>query len=285
MNPRENKHNVTCVSCGETVTGKFCGNCGEKVLNPHDRTIGHFFHEFFHVLTHADGKFLKSLKLLFTRPGFLTNEHIAGKRKKYTSPLSLFLIANLLYLLIPATDALNSHYTPQMKGQPYSAFIQNTAVKKMQEKKWTELQMEERYDQKTDKLSKVMLILLVLLFSIPVTLLFYNKDRYYADHLTFATEFMNFLILGLLWILPWSLYLILLFLWKVFHVAPPAYDNISLLMLLLCLVVIQLPIAAHRVYRQPWYFILPKALVLTLSFAVCVVAYRFILFHVVIWML
>lgn len=202
MSAAESKPVVPCVSCGKPVTGKYCSHCGEKVLHAHDKTIGHFFHELFHGLTHADGKFLKSLRYLFGKPGFLASEHIAGRRKQYTSLLSLFLIANLLYLVMPTTDALNSHYQAQTIGQPYSDVVKPVAEQKMQERNWTEQQMEDRYNTKTDKISKILLILLVLLFSVPVALLFYNKRLYYADHLAFATEFMNFLILGLLWLLP-----------------------------------------------------------------------------------
>jgi hypothetical protein len=285
MSDTGNNQPQPCVNCGQPVTGKFCSSCGEKVLHPHDRTIGHFFHEFFHALTHADSKFLKSLKFLLFRPGLLTKEYIAGKRKAYTSPLSLFLIANLLYLLIPTSDALNSKYHTQIVGQPYSAFIEKTGVKKMQQRKWTEQQMEEHYDHKSDKVSKVMLILLVFLFSAPVALLYYNKRHYYADHVVFATEFMNFLILGVLWMLHWALFLFFRILWYGFHLAPQFDEFFWGMYILLALCLIQLTVSAKRVYNQRWYITLPKALALVAGLAACVIIYRYILFHVVMWLL
>src|SRR4051812_37895474 len=95
----------SCASCGHILNGKFCSQCGEKVLRKEDKSILHFFEEFFHMLTHADSKFLKSLKYLITKPGFLTREYLAGRRKLYASPLSLFFIGNLIYLLILPVDA------------------------------------------------------------------------------------------------------------------------------------------------------------------------------------
>lgn len=76
-----------CASCGAALQGKFCSECGEKKLNEKDKSVMHFFEEFIHILTHADSKFLKSLKYLITKPGFLTSEHLAGRRKKIHQPI------------------------------------------------------------------------------------------------------------------------------------------------------------------------------------------------------
>jgi hypothetical protein len=285
MSDTGNNQSQPCVTCGQPVTGKFCGSCGEKVLHPHDRTIGHFFHEFLHGLTHADGKFLKSLRYLFSRPGFLTKEYITGRRKLYSSPLSLFFIANIIYLMIPFIDALNSSYVAQVKGQPYSASIQQVTAKKMQQRKWTLPQMEEQYNHKTSKVSKVMLILLVFLFSLPVAIIFYNKKLYYADHLAFATEFLNFVILGVLYLLPLLIGLTFYFLRSAFHLRVGFNLSSTGMYIALAVCWLFLTTAAARIYNQRWYITLPKTLVLILSFAVCVVVYRYILFHTVMWLL
>ena len=155
----------------------------------------------------------------------------------------------------------------------------------MQARKWTGQQMQDRYDAKTGKVSKILLLLIVLLFAVPVMLLFYNRKLYYTDHLAFATEFMNFVILGTLWLLPWLFSLFFRILWKVFHLAPEFNENTTGTTIVLALLLLQLSLSTKRVYRQPWYFTLPKVLALSVSFVLCVWAYRFILFHAVMMLL
>jgi hypothetical protein len=43
-----------------------------------------------------DGKFWKTLAALMFRPGFLTREYLAGRRRRYIGPARLFLVSSLL---------------------------------------------------------------------------------------------------------------------------------------------------------------------------------------------
>lgn len=269
-----------CASCSQPLSGEYCSHCGEKVLHEHDKSVAHFFHEFFHVLTHWDGKIIKSLKFLFAKPGFLTQEYLAGRRKAYTAPLTLFLIANVIYLLFAQIDALNSHYITQVEGQPYSKSIVGVANKKMKERKWTEAQMEEHYDAKSSKISKMMMLLLVFLFSAPVTLVFYNRQRYYFDHLVFSTEFICFIIYGVLLLLPMlliALAYVYAYLFKQ-NVSFSLTNNYAMLAGFLLLWGF-LCAAAKRVYKQSWAYTIPKTLLLTVAFVCVMFFYRYLLFY------
>ncbi len=86
-------------SCAATLQGKFCHDCGEKAFDPHDHSLKHFVAEGFHTFTHLDSKFLQSLKLLLSKPGVLTREYLAGRKKHFMKPLAIFIIANLLFFL------------------------------------------------------------------------------------------------------------------------------------------------------------------------------------------
>jgi Protein of unknown function (DUF3667) len=55
---------------------------------------------------HFDGKFFKSVRYIFTRPGFLTNEFIAGRRTRYTHPVRFYIFASFLYF---AVQLMTSH--------------------------------------------------------------------------------------------------------------------------------------------------------------------------------
>jgi uncharacterized small protein (DUF1192 family) len=56
-----------------------------------------------------DGKFWKTLAALLFRPGFLTREYLAGRRRRYIGPARLFLVSSLVLFAILrfATDAVN----------------------------------------------------------------------------------------------------------------------------------------------------------------------------------
>ena len=274
-----------CVTCGNEFTGKYCNACGEKILQAEERTLGHFFGEFIHLFTHADSKFLKSLKYLLLRPGFLTSEYLQGRRKLYTPPLTLFFIANLLYFLIVPLDTLNTKYVSQLEAQPYSESIRHLADQKQAEHQWTVEEISERYDAKSGVNSKLLLILLVLGFSVPVSLLFYSRNQYFFNHLVFATEFLNYLIFYILMAVPFLLFLIFGLLSALGVPVSLDVNSGGALILLLILIWGFLALAARRVYRQHWALTLVKTLLLFISFTCLVFLYRFMLFHLTIRML
>lgn len=100
---------TVCKNCGATLTGNFCQDCGQKAAI-HKITLKHLLHEFFHVLTHADKGFLFLTKQLITRPGYVAQEYLDGKRKKYFNPLTFFVVASTIW----AIAVLNSGYFEAM---------------------------------------------------------------------------------------------------------------------------------------------------------------------------
>ena len=62
-----------CSNCAASLTARYCAHCGQKVT-PLRPTLSYFLHELTHELLHVDGKIVQSVRLLITRPGFLTHE-------------------------------------------------------------------------------------------------------------------------------------------------------------------------------------------------------------------
>ncbi len=146
--------------------------------------------------------------------------------------------------------------------------------------------MEEHYNVKTDKVSKLLLIALIFLFAIPVSLIFYNKKYYFFDHMIFATEFINFIIYFILLLIPYTLAGLYLLLAKYFGYRGDATLNSEpFLILLFFLLWAPLALSSKMVYRQSWPLSIIKALLLTICFAVVVVIYRYILFQVTMFLL
>src|SRR5438067_10513117 len=82
----------SCPNCGEALVGDYCHRCGEKHLEGRDLSVRHFLHEAAQELTSVEhSKLFHTLLALLVRPGLLTNEWIAGRRKRYLKPLNLCL--------------------------------------------------------------------------------------------------------------------------------------------------------------------------------------------------
>ena len=88
-----------CLNCHAPLRGPYCAACGQKATAPRP-TLHDFVHDAFHEFLHFDGKILQSVKFLFTRPGFLTSEYVAGRRIRYISPLRLYLIFSVAYFAV-----------------------------------------------------------------------------------------------------------------------------------------------------------------------------------------
>ncbi len=88
--PIRQGHGEACLNCGATVTGAYCGGCGQKA-HVH-RSVLHAVEEFLHGITHFDSKLWNTLPLLFVRPGKLTRDYVHGKRARYVAPVALFLL-------------------------------------------------------------------------------------------------------------------------------------------------------------------------------------------------
>lgn len=90
-----------CLNCGAPLTGKYCAACGQRD-DPHVHHIGHFLHEAFEGLTHADSRLWRTLWPLLARPGFLTREFFAGRRQRYLPPFRLYIVVSLLFFIMLA---------------------------------------------------------------------------------------------------------------------------------------------------------------------------------------
>jgi hypothetical protein len=93
-----------CASCDASLSGRYCSRCGERALEPEALTLRHFLvHTVAHELLHVDGALWRTLRLLFLRPGRLSLEYAAGRRRPYVNPFRLLLIAIVTYALVTSS--------------------------------------------------------------------------------------------------------------------------------------------------------------------------------------
>src|SRR4029453_178437 len=90
-----------CVSCDAPLTGPYCSRCGESAFDAEALTLRPFLvPTSAHELLHVDGSLWRTLRLLFIRPGGLSLEFAAGRRRPYVNPFRLLLIPIILFSLM-----------------------------------------------------------------------------------------------------------------------------------------------------------------------------------------
>ncbi len=177
-----------CMNCGYNFAGKFCNACGEKVYHEHDKSLTHFFEEGLHFMTHFEGKFLTTLKTIILSPGKVSLDYCNGIRKKYFKPFSLFLLLVIIYLLFPLTQGLNMRAEYHKGNILYGAFAAEKLLQVQQATGLTGEAFEETFHYKGEKVSRLLLIILIPLSALWFWLLSYKKRPYYFDQLVFSSE-------------------------------------------------------------------------------------------------
>lgn len=276
-------HPVTCLNCGHIFTGEFCNQCGEKVYAEHDKSFKHFLHESFHFLTHLDGKFLKSLKLIFFKPGQLAFDYCRGIRKRYFKPVSLFLIGVILYLIFPLIQGLNT--THQISVQTFHELRIDWPVHltryKMEKQHITWPEVSRKYDAVSPKVAKIMLLILLPVTGCILWLLFFRRRGYMFDHLILGTEMNTLFVYVVFLLMPLSLEVIT-WLWHKITGNEIHYGDSIMAPIQIVVLGIAWAISLRRFYQIGRWESVWKTVIFFFLHAVFVyVIYRLILFFVV----
>jgi len=183
-----------CPECAAPLVGRYCHRCGEKPPDAHDLTLKHFLYHGLHELTHFDSKIFRTVQALLFRPGLLTVEYLAGRRKRYVLPLRLFLVIFALNLFLytrPGAALYDVHFivsaNPQMKL--FDDKLERHAEKKHITKEALFEQINERWQH------NVSLFQLGEVFFFAVWLAVLNWRRYFVEHLIFALHMSSFSLL------------------------------------------------------------------------------------------
>ena len=92
-------HTDVCLNCGASGTGRYCPECGQEsvsTLVSFRTLLGQFLDDFFSL----DSTFLRSFGLLVAKPGELTLQYSRGRRKRYASPIRIYLISSVTFFLV-----------------------------------------------------------------------------------------------------------------------------------------------------------------------------------------
>lgn len=86
-----------CKNCGQSLQGDYCSNCGQR-----NKEFVRFFPsliiEAFEGLLAFNSRTYLTLWYLLSRPAFLSNEYLSGRRVRYLPPMRLFLVFILIFI-------------------------------------------------------------------------------------------------------------------------------------------------------------------------------------------
>jgi hypothetical protein len=88
-----------CRNCGAPAPGTYCPACGQETQARLPK-FTQFMREAAGRYVALDGRLWRTLAALLFRPGFLTREYLAGRRRRYIRPARLFLVASLLLFAV-----------------------------------------------------------------------------------------------------------------------------------------------------------------------------------------
>jgi predicted RNA-binding Zn-ribbon protein involved in translation (DUF1610 family) len=91
-----------CANCGaafQPERRRFCPECGQETYVRAPK-LGEFVQQFGGAYFATEGALWRTFKLLLFKPGELTRQYLAGRRKHYVLPLRLYLTISLVTLLI-----------------------------------------------------------------------------------------------------------------------------------------------------------------------------------------
>jgi hypothetical protein len=125
---------ISCINCGQCVTGNFCANCGQRT-NVKRITFREGWNDFWARIYGFDGMFPNTLRDLTIRPGKAVRIFISGNRAKYYGPVGyFFLMVTLLILILDLSgielsmflkNVSNSSFRPEIKpGSGQEKFYQ-----------------------------------------------------------------------------------------------------------------------------------------------------------------
>ncbi len=115
-----------CMNCGTRLKGMYCHRCGQYALDTR-QPMWKYVRQYFENVYQFDGKIWVTFRLLFTRPGFLTNEFNDGKINSYVHPFRLYMCISVVFFTVffMATERVTGHALLAMAGERIPATVMN----------------------------------------------------------------------------------------------------------------------------------------------------------------
>lgn len=193
-----------CPECGTVLVGDHCHGCGEKRPEMRDLSLRHFFSEAAQELTSVEhSKLFHTIWSLLFRPGFLTLEWMAGRRRRYLKPLNLCLgilaLSLFAYTVYKPVSTFDIETLMTQSGRPDLL----KPYERLAARKHMDLPtLFDRVSEKWQRYMSLTPLLIVGAFAFVLQLVFMFSRRYFVEHLVFAMHFVSFSTLTVVMLWP-----------------------------------------------------------------------------------
>jgi hypothetical protein len=247
------RKNKRCENCGHFVEKRFCPECGQENVETRQR-FHYLFMHFIEDFVHYDSRFWKTILFLLFRPAKLTIEYLAGKRKLYVPPVTLYIFISFITFFVPAIlpDLNKKMEEPSIQEITAEEQTENndnsdnkekekeknsTVEKEKPSKNFTFILRDEKIeDDKIDKIAnhfdvnkwkeKIIhdapkaIFLYMPIFAFWLWLFHSKKKWYYFDHGIYTLHYFSFILLSIL------LYTLMQWLLLFFHIKMDLIDSL-----------------------------------------------------------
>jgi hypothetical protein len=200
-----------CRNCNATASGNYCHNCGQET-RLHAPSFGEFLHEFVGHYVALEGRLWGTVGRLLFRPGALTNEYLAGRRRRFVEPLRLYLTLSILFFALfkfsgtepvqvgdskPAISAEASEEPKKNELRELKTALPDKYVEGLGAAidRFEKLSPEAKTQLLKDsffRYAPYAMFLLMPLFAAYLKLLYLGTGRRYGEHLLFALHANSF---------------------------------------------------------------------------------------------
>jgi hypothetical protein len=264
----------TCPSCGADVATPFCPGCGERPIVAADLSLKGIAAQLTKAVGGIDGRLLRTLRGLLRHPGSLTLAYAEGRRKPLVGPLQLFFLANVAFFAAQSLTHMrvfSSSLASHLHQQDWSALAQHLVADRLAVTQATLENYAPLFDRAVVLHAKSLVIAMVPPFAIALPVLFLRSRRPFSIHLAFALHFYAFVLL--LFCLCLAAAAVAVLFGSVGLESPPV-DN-ALTAFIVVASALYLYAASATVYGAHGVAGAAKAIVLAIWVVVIVVAYRF----------
>ena len=196
-----------CPNCGDPAPREYCATCGQRNFDLHvsfRKIAGEFLGE----LASLDSRIARTLGPFLLRPGELTRAYLLGQRKRFSSPIRLFLVTSFLLFVIAPLRSSKVEGTRQLTAEEHAQVAKGTEelrhgglIKRMMAAQLDRLETEgpRAFNARLqrsffDAMTKVSFVLLPA-FALLLKLFYVRQRRFYAEHLVFSIHLHSFAFL------------------------------------------------------------------------------------------
>ncbi|NGX14789.1 DUF3667 domain-containing protein [Wenzhouxiangella sp. XN24] len=255
----------SCPNCDAILQGRYCHACGQRRIEPEERRLSWFFSQLVEAFTMADRRFLGSIARLMFKPGSLDRDWLEGRRRRNLAPLSLFLIANLVYFFYPPLTDFNLSLADQAAHQPYSAIVERLVSARLEARGLDFEVYALQYQAKANDIAKLLVILHAPLLALVLLALHARRYPYFVEHLMVSLHFWAFTLFMIMF-LPWVLAVLV----SVAGMGSQGFLQLALLAVVGCYAWRQMTVA----YVQPGWLALAKLPLFLLGLVLAHFTYR-----------